>query len=176
MEELIEKALAGNKDAYVALIDSIRSDLYRVAQARLDNIEDINDAIHETILKSFKHLKRLKTPLYFRTWITKILINECNNIYKNNNKQFLIFKKITDLKNNDSDDQIIQNIEDNYDFELLLKKLNYEERIIIVLYFNNKFSTGEIANVLNISVNTVKSRLLRAKEKIKNDCKGGIKL
>ncbi len=176
MEELIEKAIHGDKDAYVNLINSIKSDLYRVAQARLNNIDDINDAIHETILKSFKHLKHLKNKSYFKTWIIKILINECNNIYKSNYKQFWIFDKITRSKNLETSEKIIQDVESNFDFELLLKNLNYDEKIVIILYFNNRFSTSEIADILNISVNTVKSRLFRAKEKIKKDCKGGIKL
>lgn len=176
MEKLIEKAITGDKEAYVKLIDSIKSDLYRVAQARLTNIDDVNDAIHETILKSFKNLNRLKTTSYFKTWIIKILINECNNIYKSNNKQFWIFNKLSDSKTNHITKNTLQDIEDNFDFELLLKNLNYDERIVVILYFNNRFSTYEIADILNISANTVKSRLTRAKEKIKKSCKGGMKL
>lgn len=145
-----------------------------------DFIENKSSLLDDKILKEFQELsdneKHLKTTSYFKTWIIKILINECNNIYKSNNKQFWIFNKISNSKTNHISENIIQNIEDNFDFELLLKNINYDERIVIILYFNNRFSTTEIADILNISVNTVKSRLLRAKEKIKKDCKGGMKL
>ena len=53
MDNLLEQAIQGNQDAYVKLMDLLRTDLYRIATARLTNSEDINDAIHETILKSY---------------------------------------------------------------------------------------------------------------------------
>lgn len=49
MEELILESINGNDEAYTKLTQSIQNELYRVAQARLDNIDDINDAIQETM-------------------------------------------------------------------------------------------------------------------------------
>lgn len=80
MEELIDKTINGDSNAYLTLINLILSDLYKIARTRLNNVEDVNDAIGETILKSYKHLHKLKHKKYFKTWIIKILINECNNI------------------------------------------------------------------------------------------------
>lgn len=174
MEKLVEKAKLGDSDAYSELINSIKIDLYKIAQTRLNNIEDINDAIHETILNAFKNLKKLKNNQYFKTWIIKILINECNKIYKNNKKQLNIFNRIIDLKDFKSSDNTIEKVENKLFFEDLIKQLPYEERIVIVLYYNNHYTTGEIAKILNKSPNTIKSRLLRAKEKIKKESKGGL--
>lgn len=176
MNELIDKALNGNKEAYVSAINEILSDLFKIANARLDNIEDINDAINETILKSYKNLKKLEHKEYFKTWIIKILINECNIIYKNNNRQLSIVKKI--LKNKDYRfyENTTSKVDSKLDFESLLAKLNYDEKIVVILYYNNKYTTSEIADILGENVNTIKTRLLRAKAKIKNDCKGEMKL
>ena len=116
MEDLVKKSILGDKNAYTQLMNMLKSDLYRVANARLDNIEDINDAINETILKSYKSLKKLKNIQYFKTWITKILINECNNIYRINKKHLEILEKVTEIEEKqffDSYENNISKLEDN---------------------------------------------------------------
>ena len=55
----------------------------------------------------------------------------------------------------------------------MIKNLKYEERIIIVLYYAEKYTTKEIAEILSVNENTIKTRLSRAKEKIKTNYKGG---
>ena len=176
MDELIEAAIKGNKEAYIDLINIIRGDLYRIAHARLNDIEDVNDAIEETILKSYKNLKKLKNNGYFKTWITKILINECNNIYRINKKNNEIADRIMVLQGNkikENDIRDIKKVEDKLDFERMISNLSYDERLIVILYYNNRHTVADIANILDMNVNTVKSKLLRAKEKIKLKMKGG---
>lgn len=176
MEKIINEALNGNKETYTNLILSIKSDLYRVAQARLDNIDDINDAIQETITNSFKNLKSLKNPAYFKTWITRILINECNLIYRKRSNQLGLFNKLTLHINKDDAEISINSVESSVDFQILINCLNYDEKIVITLFYNNRYSIHEISEILDISENTVKSRLTRAKNKLKNMYdKGGIK-
>ena len=93
MEELILESINGNDEAYTKLTQSIQNELYRVAQARLDNIDDINDAIQETMIIAYKSLKSLENTKYFKTWIIKILINECNKIYARYKWKDKIFRK-----------------------------------------------------------------------------------
>ena len=85
MEELIEKAKKGNKDAFTELIISMQDELYKIARMRLSNEEDIDDVIQETMLSTLYGIKHLNYPQYFKTWIIKILINKCN--VKQNNKK-----------------------------------------------------------------------------------------
>lgn len=172
MDDLLDKAIKGNKDAYVELIDSIQIDLYRIAVARLNNSEDITDAIHETILKSYQYLHKLKHKEYFKTWITKILINECNNIYYYNLKQISLINRIMYNKISNQKTEI-ELADDEMDFENLITPLNYKEKIIAILYYSNNFTPTEIADILNISINTVKTRLRRLKNKIKAEAKKG---
>ncbi len=172
MDNLLEQAIQGNQDAYVKLMDLLRTDLYRIATARLTNSEDINDAIHETILKSYKYLHKLKHKEYFKTWIIKILINECNNIYYYNLRQISLINRIIYSKGPSKKTEI-ELAEDKMDFEKLLSPLNYNEKIIAILYYNNNFTPTEIADILNISINTVKTRLRRLKIKIESEIKKG---
>ena len=75
-------------------------------------------------------------------------------------------KVITDIDFNTFDNSI-QDVQDKMNFDSLIKKLNYDEKIVITLYYNSQFSCKQISEILNINVNTVKSRLTRGKNKLK---------
>lgn len=173
MEELINRSKNGDEKAFTELILSIQNDLYRIAKTRLSNDSDISDAIQETMIKSYNHLKRLKNNCKFKSWIIKILINECNSIYKKKNKKNKIINKIEthELLNNTEDSIQISN--SKIDFDILIDCLNYEDKVIITLFYNNKYTCSEISKILNINVNTVKSKITRTKEKIRKYYKGG---
>ena len=66
----------------------------------------------------------------------------------------------------------INDIDNKIDFELALKNLNYEENLVITLKYGSQLSCSEISKILKINVNTVKSRLKRGKEKIKEYYEG----
>ena len=168
MEELIIRSKNGDEKAFTKLILSIKNDLYRIGKTRF------NDAIQETMINAYKHLKKLKDNSNFKSWVIRILINECNKIYKKKSKKIRLFDKITNEQDTNIIDNSINLIDCKIDFELLIDKLNYEEKLIITLYYNNRYSCNEIANILNKNVNTVKSKLIRAKEKVKKYYKGGI--
>lgn len=177
MEELVLKAMQDDDTAYSELISSIQNNLYRVAQARLNNHEDVNDALQQTVIYAYKNIKQLREPKYFKTWIIKILINECNKIYQQNYKKLNIFTRLLNKNvEQESPYDDYTNINEKIDFENILNKLNYEERICIVLFYNSGYSALEIADILHSSENTIRSRIARAKAKIKNMLdKGGAK-
>lgn len=167
MEELIRKIQNGDEDAFKQLVQSIENDLYRIAKTRLRNDDDIMDAIQNTMIYTYKNSKKIKNLEFFKTWMIRILINECNKIYNSNKKNDEIFNRIVKNSSFHSYDNPIQNINDKINFENLIDKLNYDERIIITLHYNSQFSCSQIAKILNISVNTAKSRLTRGTNKLK---------
>lgn len=67
MNDLIELAKNGDKEAFTNLVLSIENDLYRIAQTRLSDTYDINDAIQNTMINAYKHLKSLKNNNTFKT-------------------------------------------------------------------------------------------------------------
>ena len=134
MEELVKKAQSGDKEAFTNLMLSVKNDLYKIAKARLKSDDDVYEAIQETMITAFKVIKKLKKPLCFRTWIIKILISKSNNIYSKKNKSNIIsldevenYKKINDCE--------IEYTEATLDFKFVCKKLKYEDRMIIMLYY-----------------------------------------
>ena len=82
MEELIQKAKTGDKEAFTTIMLSLEKDLYKIAKTRLKNDDDIYDAIQETIIEAFKSIKKLKNTEAFKTWIIRILINKTNDIFR----------------------------------------------------------------------------------------------
>lgn len=167
MKELLERSLNGDSDAYTKLIQNIQVELYKIACSQLDNEDDINDALQETLIHSYDKLYTLKNFDYFKTWIIRILINECNNIHRKRKRQLGLFKKASDFMDSTSCTEVdIQSTENDIDFDLLIRRLNYDEKLVLTLYYKNKYTPTEISNILKVSVNTVKSRLLRAKKKM----------
>ena len=81
-EHLVEKARQKDPDAFTELMQLHLKDMYRTALAILRNDEDAADAIQDTILACWEKLGALKKTQYFKTWMTRILINHCYKIRK----------------------------------------------------------------------------------------------
>lgn len=166
MEKLILKAKNGDRNAFATLILNIEDELYKIARTRLNNEDDILDVIQDTIISAYKSIKKLRKPELFKKWIIKILINKCNDQYRK--KQFI-----------ELNENIVGEIEidsSKIDFDCLMKILNYDERIAMTLFYLEGYTTKEIGKLLKTNENTIKTRIKRAKEKIKNRYKGGIKI
>lgn len=165
MEDLIIKAKDGDKEAFIDLICEMRHDLYKIARIRLSCDADIEDAIQETTIKAFKSIKKLKKISSYKSWITKILINECNKIYQIRKKNQISYENLkldnflSTNTNNKSDDEA--------EFYYLLEGLNYDERMAIILFYMEDYPIKEIARLMKTNENTIKTRLKRAKDKIK---------
>ena len=170
MEELIEKAKKGDEEAFTELIISLETDLYRIAKMRLSWEDDINEAVQETIIQAFKSIKKVRYPEYFKTWIIRVLINNCNRVYKTLNRSEEI-EKIKEEKNEYQldEEQSISKL----DFNILIKTLNYKERISLTLYYSENLTTKEISKILKEPESTIRNRISRAKIKLKNLYKGG---
>ena len=167
MDDLVKKAQQGDKEAFTELIILLKSDLYKIAKARIRNDEDIYDVIQETMIIAFNSIKKLKKIESFKPWIIKILINTSNNLYKKSKKDNIIsLEKIepyNSLNNSEFD-----KVETILDFNFILKNFKYEDRIIIILFYVEKFTDKEIGEILKLKENTVKTKRTRIKEKLKN--------
>ena len=151
-----------DKEFFIQKINENRLKMYKTAITILKDEDDANDAIQEALYSAYKNYYSLREKSYFTTWIIKILINKCCNIINKN-------KKIAYI-----DDSVIQNTassEDNYEIEnsleWVLNQIDKELKEIVVLYYYDDFSVADIANVLDIPQGTIKSRLSRAREQIK---------
>lgn len=169
MEELILKAEKGDLNSFNSLMKLLEKDLYRIAGIRLKSNEDICDAIQNTMINVYKNIKKVKDIKFFKTWVIKILINECNTIYKINLKNNNFLKKIIENEK----DKIILNeeMDENkffIEFDKLIDGLNSDEQLIFILFYKYQYSSKEISNIMKINSQTVKSKLYRGRNKIKD--------
>lgn len=166
IKKLIKKAKKGNKQAFEKLILYYEKDLYKIARVRLANEEDINDAIQETIIAVYESIDDLREISKFKSWMITILINKCNSAYKKNS----LYNQVS-YENINAEEFLYKNFDINSDVEFfsLINKLDLDERTILILHYVEKYKLTEIAQILNMKDSTVRSKLLRAKSKIKND-------
>lgn len=157
----ISSAKEGNKEAFLSLAEQNRLAIYRVGRGILNSEEDIKDAMQTTLMKAFENINTLKKDKYFKTWLIRIMINECKEILRKNKKCILW---------DETSEQGAENHIDQYgDIDLLqaIQALSEELRIVITLFYFDDFSVKDISAILEISQGTVKSRLNRARAKIR---------
>jgi len=172
----VQLAKKGDKGAFAGLIEANKAQLYRVAKGIVSQECDIEDAIQETILKAWRSLSSLKRDDLFKTWLIRILINECYIILRQRNKGMVLTQNLAEQSCETNADQKI-------DVWHALKKLDVDHSTVLILYYFEDISSKDIARILEVPEGTVKSRLYRAKEKIgrilsegQEECENGSKL
>lgn len=174
LEKLVIKAQKGDKDAFSELILYYKDDLYKIARAKFGRHEDdICDAVQETILAAYSSIDKLKKASSFKSWIIKILVNKCNDIYRKKS----MYENISYESNECENYLVAPPISDStLEMDSLMSVLTNEERMIILLYYEYGYNSNEIAKILDIKANTVRSKLSRARTKIANKNKGELKI
>ncbi len=81
--ELIQKAIDNDADAFIELMKQNNQMMYKTVFSILKNEDDCADAIQETILDCYENIHTLKKLKYFKTWLCRILINNCYEILRN---------------------------------------------------------------------------------------------
>lgn len=168
IEKLIEKSSPKpniDKETYSKLVVSIYDDLLKTAKYKLGDEEDAKDVLQDTIMIAYLNFGKLRNEKYFKTWITKILINQCNKYYKKKYKEMEVFDDFS------SADNVVSYMDEPAEYESIVNLLNEREKKIFDLYYDNGFSIKDISKRLNLKENTVKSILSRGREKIKKKYK-----
>ena len=147
-------------NALLDWFDVRQSKFYKIGWAYLKNHHDVEDIFHNTILKVHDNIGQLKEDRYFETWVTSIFINECRAVYRK------------------SEQQLPERVESRpLDSQLeLLEDLNRLEDIhkeVIILKYLQGYSQQDIADILDLPVGTVKSRLYRGLIVLRQLIEGG---
>lgn len=161
MRNLILQAQNGDKEAFIQAINQCTLQLYKIGKTMLKDDNDIGDAIQDTILSAYEKLSTLKEASYFKTWLIRIFINKCNSLIKQKNKVIFI-----------EDNPIVSSLaiapSDNLDLNEAINTLNADYKMVISLYYIIGYSIKEICSILDEKEGTIKSRLFRAREKLRS--------
>lgn len=149
------------KDQLGVLILEAEGQIYCTARTILGNDEDCADAIQETIVKAFQKIDTLKKDKYAKTWLMRILINECYNLIRRESR-LVSLENFQELPERQQKEQT-----DYSDLYRAVNALKDELKLPIVLYYAEDFSIREIAEILGVSEGAVQKRLARARGKLK---------
>jgi RNA polymerase sigma-70 factor (ECF subfamily) len=127
------------------------------------NQDDALDVVQETAYFSFKSIKSLKEPKYFKTWLIKIAISCSLNLLRKH-------KKIVQFKP-ELEGDISGDVNEDIDLEMtvrdLIEQLNADEKSVIILRFYEELTFKEISETLDIPLGTSKTVLYRALDKLR---------
>lgn len=150
---------------FTKLIEENKLRFYKTAKIILKNDDDIYDALQEALISIYQNYDQLKNIEYFSTWATRIVINKCYDLLrKNKNNIIPIDENIAnDIKVAQYDEYEI----DKYGIKKAMEYLNEDLKLITILYYYDNYSIKEISQIIDIPEGTVKSRLSKAREILK---------
>lgn len=161
MELLVKKAKKGDAEAFIALMEANKQSMYKVARGFLYSQEDVADAMAETVLKCYERIGSLKQNAYFKTWMIRILINNCKDILRKQ-KRYVPVEEMPEEAGKNSRGEMLE-------FQELVEPLGEQDRSIFTLYYVYGMKSKEIAAYMNMKENTVLSRLKRGREALRNE-------
>lgn len=145
-------------ERFMELYETVYQDLYRLAYYYLGNAHEAEDAVSETVLKAYENFGKLRNEDAFRSWIFRILVNQCNSQQRRQ-----IGRKTAELKEEVS---YQPKLDDAVVVREILSELSEEERQIVALAVFGGYKGEEIAKLLHKRHSTIRSKYRRALKKL----------
>lgn len=168
-EEIIARILKGDKFMYELIVRRYNPFLYKIGRSYNLSHEITEDLMQESFIDAYKNLASFEGRSSFKTWIIRIMLNNCYRKTKKSSYKKEIMIDVDDEMNayymggtNDTE-QLITNKELKNILEEALSKIPFEYRIVFSLREVNGMSVRETAELLELTESNVKVRLSRAK-------------
>lgn len=147
-----------DKEFFVRETEAASGMLYRVAFTLLRNDDAVADALQSAILRAWEKRHTLREERYFRTWVTRILINTCKDV----RREWSRTVALDDVPEPSAPPPDLT-------LHLALAKLPEKLRMPLVLVFSEGMTYQEAAQVLKLPVATVRGRIARAKQALRKE-------
>ena len=170
-EQLVSQTLAGDRDAFGVLVHKYQDMVYAYAFQKVRNEEDARDVTQEVFWRAYHHLYQLRQPHRFRSWLYTIMSNQCKRQLMS-----VIKTRQHETALEDATDDALR-VEPAHttptegwqvDLEQALSELPDDNRVAVSMFYMGDNSLKEISEFLGVSVNTVKSKLYRARQQLGN--------
>jgi len=161
---LVRRYLEGQRDAASGLVDRYQKRLFNVALRMLDDAQDAEDVTQTVFLNAFRKLRTYDPRYRFFSWIYRMTVNESLNLLKRR-KRTVTLEEEPEIRARGAAADRAAEAEDRVG--KALRRLTPDDRALVVLRHFVSFSYLEIADVLEIPVRTVKSRLFTARERLR---------
>ncbi|MBQ6806597.1 MAG: RNA polymerase sigma factor [Lachnospiraceae bacterium] len=168
-EILVEQMKNGNKDAFDALYEKYKNIAIHTAYLITGNLADSEDVVQETFVKVYLHSTELKSNSGFKAWMMQILVRTAYRMGKKKSREFPDEETVNRMENGteiSSLEQVMQ-LEERRKLNAVIRELPIKQRTVVILFYYNECSVGEIAKLLGCMEGTVKSRLHTARKTMK---------
>jgi RNA polymerase sigma factor (sigma-70 family) len=177
--ELVREAQSGERDALISLLREIEPHVYRTAYYMLNNEQDALDVSQEALIRIYTKINSYEEKAQFKTWVQRIVTNICIDKFRkvkptvSADEHEMVFSAETNVEDEVISTYIAQDINE------AIEKLPEHHRTVVILRYVEDFSYNEIAESLDLPINTVKSYLFRARKQLQvllqDYQKGGVK-
>jgi RNA polymerase sigma-70 factor (ECF subfamily) len=162
--DLVEAAQGGDHEAFEVLAKGSADRLYAIARLILRDVDLAQDAVQETLIRSWRGLPGLRDPERFEAWLHRLLVNCCTD--QSRSRQRLTANvRVIDFDPPDPDDSNL--VADRDQLERGFRRLKVEQRTLVVMRYYLGLSLPELAETLSLPLGTVKSRLHYAMEALR---------
>ena len=173
--ELIQRILAGDETAFASLIRKYQKQVHALAWRKIGDFQIAEDIVQETFLQVYQKLETLNDPTQFSRWLHAIVNHLCIAWHRKNRLQTESLEEIhiSEIETEPysryiaSEHEKISADAQRDLVERLLAKLKESDREVITLHYFEEMTSSEIGTFLGVSENTVKSRLHRARQRLK---------
>ena len=172
---LIQRILAGDETAFVSLVKKYRKQVHALAWRKIGDFQIAEDIVQETFLQVYQKLETLNDPTQFSRWLHAIVHHLCVAWHRKNRLQIQSLEEthISEIETEAysryiAAEHVQTTAEAQRDLvKQLLTKLKESDREVITLHYFEEMTSSEIGTFLGVSENTVKSRLHRARQRLK---------
>ena len=175
--QLIRRILSGDDEAFSLLVQKHQKSVHALVWRKIGDFHIAEEITQDTFLRVYKSLANLKDPNLFAGWLYVIANRLCSTWSKKNRSavQSLEDTSIEEIEQSSythylSEQREMEAADRHYEIaQKLLQKLPESERTVVTLYYLGEMTTKEIGKFLGVSVNTIKSRIRRAKKRLQNE-------
>jgi len=167
-QQLIKDAQAGDREALITLLREIETHVYRTAYYLLGNEQDAMDASQEALIRIYTKIDSYEEKAQFKTWVQRIVTNICIDKFRRSRptvsieEHNMVFRAENNVESHLVSKDVAKDIREAID------RLPEQQRAVVVLRYLQDFSYKEIAESLDLPLNTVKSYLFRARQQLQN--------
>lgn len=157
----VQQAQSGDSEVFIQLCRQIEPEMYGMARSILNRDEDCADVMQEATLKAYQAIRSLRQPEFFKTWMLRILINECRQHLRRQKNIVEADAVVTQLESHTTSTEY-----EKIELREAVGRLDDPLRTVVLLHYFQDMPIRQVAEVLNISETAVKSRLFRARKSL----------
>jgi RNA polymerase sigma-70 factor (ECF subfamily) len=178
--KLVDRICQGDFEAFHELVETYKKKVYYLAFDMTGDHHDAEDISQEVFIKVFRHIKKFRKDAALKSWIYQITVNTCIDAQRKKSKKPQVLMESSEMdslhqesawtgnRHSDPERHAEANIIQHRVQQMLLK-ISPKERSAFVMRYYDELKTSEIALILDVSTNTIKSFLFRARKKLQKE-------